>query len=119
MDMRRPPRIVMIAPGIGAGLDGDEAIAPRVVGHHPARAGEVRVERRVMLVPRVDVAAAGIGLPDLHQGPRHRAAVFVEHAAAHDNALAKRSEEHTSELQSLMRISYAVFCLKQQTTNTK
>src|SRR3546814_10123430 len=26
-----------------------------------------------------------------------------------------RSEEHTSELQSLMRISYAVFCLKQQT----
>src|SRR3546814_3669443 len=36
-----------------------------------------------------------------------------------------RSEEHTSELQSLMRISYAVFCLKkkkkktQQTTNTQ
>src|SRR3546814_7594488 len=27
-----------------------------------------------------------------------------------------RSEEHTSELQSLMRISYAVFCLKQTTT---
>src|SRR3546814_4128314 len=27
-----------------------------------------------------------------------------------------RSEEHTSELQSLMRISYAVFCLKKQTT---
>src|SRR3546814_4514938 len=29
---------------------------------------------------------------------------------------ADRSEEHTSELQSLMRISYAVFCLKQKTT---
>src|SRR3546814_4226668 len=28
--------------------------------------------------------------------------------------LAKRSEEHTSELQSLMRISYAVFCLKKK-----
>src|SRR3546814_5652135 len=28
-----------------------------------------------------------------------------------------RSEEHTSELQSLMRISYAVFCLKKQTHN--
>src|SRR3546814_6990053 len=28
-----------------------------------------------------------------------------------------RSEEHTSELQSLMRISYAVFCLKKQTIN--
>src|SRR3546814_2347087 len=30
-----------------------------------------------------------------------------------------RSEEHTSELQSLMRISYAVFCLKKKTTNKK
>src|SRR3546814_2845062 len=29
---------------------------------------------------------------------------------------ATRSEEHTSELQSLMRISYAVFCLKKKTT---
>src|SRR3546814_7888170 len=29
----------------------------------------------------------------------------------------ERSEEHTSELQSLMRISYAVFCLKTQNTN--
>src|SRR3546814_2601595 len=29
-----------------------------------------------------------------------------------------RSEEHTSELQSLMRISYAVFCLKKKTTET-
>src|SRR3546814_9165418 len=31
----------------------------------------------------------------------------------------KRSEEHTSELQSLMRISYAVFCLKKKTKKTK
>src|SRR3546814_9215151 len=30
---------------------------------------------------------------------------------------ALRSEEHTSELQSLMRISYAVFCLKKKKTN--
>src|SRR3546814_8962590 len=32
---------------------------------------------------------------------------------------AARSEEHTSELQSLMRISYAVFCLKKKKTNHK
>src|SRR3546814_7511298 len=31
----------------------------------------------------------------------------------------ERSEEHTSELQSLMRISYAVFCLKTKNTQTK
>src|SRR3546814_3744658 len=30
-----------------------------------------------------------------------------------------RSEEHTSELQSLMRISYAVFCLKKKNNSTK
>src|SRR3546814_6534443 len=30
-----------------------------------------------------------------------------------------RSEEHTSELQSLMRISYAVFCLKKKIQNTR
>src|SRR3546814_16186787 len=32
---------------------------------------------------------------------------------------AVRSEEHTSELQSLMRISYAVFCLKKKKSNNK
>src|SRR3546814_8733094 len=31
----------------------------------------------------------------------------------------RRSEEHTSELQSLMRISYAVFCLKKKKTHTE
>src|SRR3546814_6120542 len=36
-----------------------------------------------------------------------------------ESLLARRSEEHTSELQSLMRISYAVFCLKKKNTNAK
>src|SRR3546814_6278220 len=35
-------------------------------------------------------------------------------AAAHIDVAAQRSEEHTSELPSLMRISYAVFCLKKK-----
>src|SRR3546814_4334432 len=34
-----------------------------------------------------------------------------------DAAESRRSEEHTSELQSLMRISYAVFCLKKKNKN--
>src|SRR3546814_5659348 len=42
----------------------------------------------------------------------------VDWDAAAEFALAVRSEEHTSELQSLMRISYAVFCLKQKKKNT-
>src|SRR3546814_7383337 len=39
-------------------------------------------------------------------------------AGGDDTRDAGRSEEHTSELQSLMRISYAVFCLKKKTTTT-
>src|SRR3546814_4874197 len=35
------------------------------------------------------------------------------------DTLSSRSEEHTSELQSLMRISYAVFCLKQKNKHKK
>src|SRR3546814_9794566 len=35
---------------------------------------------------------------------------------AYQKDIGERSEEHTSELQSLMRISYAVFCLKKKTT---
>src|SRR3546814_3856776 len=35
-----------------------------------------------------------------------------------EEMLAERSEEHTSELQSLMRISYAVFCLKKKNNTT-
>src|SRR3546814_7865559 len=40
-------------------------------------------------------------------------------AAGRPGGRDRRSEEHTSELQSLMRISYAVFCLKKKNENTK
>src|SRR3546814_974032 len=40
------------------------------------------------------------------------------HFAPPGALLQKRSEEHTSELQSLMRISYAVFCLHKNTKHT-
>src|SRR3546814_7362172 len=38
----------------------------------------------------------------------------ITQIASEGGAFGKRSEEHTSELQSLMRISYAVFCLKKK-----
>src|SRR3546814_4266555 len=37
-----------------------------------------------------------------------------ENSSCHSHGKLSRSEEHTSELQSLMRISYAVFCLKKK-----
>src|SRR3546814_9720697 len=45
---------------------------------------------------------------------RGRALPGVEHVGDDSYARVIRSEEHTSELQSLMRISYAVFCLKKK-----
>src|SRR3546814_3625195 len=41
-----------------------------------------------------------------------------QRAKAQEIRIENRSEEHTSELQSLMRISYAVFCLKKKTNHT-
>src|SRR3546814_6463043 len=51
---------------------------------------------------------------------RSRRAVchFAPHIRRAHSELTPRSEEHTSELQSLMRISYAVFCLQKKTHHT-
>src|SRR3546814_4413792 len=46
-----------------------------------------------------------------------RGAMFGGGERDHDVLAFNRSEEHTSELQSLMRISYAVFCLKKKKKN--
>src|SRR3546814_7551648 len=49
------------------------------------------------------------------RGQQQRGAVEpIPARKKHAAAASLRSEEHTSELQSLMRISYAVFCLKQK-----
>src|SRR3546814_4608142 len=48
----------------------------------------------------------------------HRHTRTTRPATAGHRAAYTRSEEHTSELQSLMRISYAVFCLKKKKTTT-
>src|SRR3546814_3647863 len=68
------------------------------------------------------------GLSTEWDGPAFDAAQFPDDAPlmlyAHEVAWGrldglKRSEEHTSELQSLMRISYAVFCLKKKNKHQK
>src|SRR3546814_3975496 len=58
------------------------------------------------------------GFDDLPEGPTIKVyaieEVVIEKLLALSNQARNRSEEHTSELQSLMRISYAVFCLKKK-----
>src|SRR3546814_3199646 len=59
---------------------------------------------------------------DIESVSKHFVAVSTNQQAVEafgicaDNMFGFRSEEHTSELQSLMRISYAVFCLKKKNT---
>src|SRR3546814_8094326 len=80
---------------------------------HPAVAAGERLHGR----PRPDLRddAPGIGLQHPGAEPRRRARADAAHAANGQLHRPKpRSEEHTSELQSLMRISYAVFCLKKK-----
>src|SRR3546814_5278671 len=72
-------------------------------GSEPARDSAVSVTRDVNVPPP---SRAG-SLPPLITTSRR---FFIHH---------RRSEEHTSELQSLMRISYAVFCLKKKNTQKK
>src|SRR3546814_6737695 len=71
------------------GVEGARAIYPRAVEHE-----ELGLRDPAQLLPVADAAQ------DIHRRLRR-----------------DRSEEHTSELQSLMRISYAVFCLKKKKTN--
>src|SRR3546814_5297435 len=79
------------------------------------RSGNVRelrntMQRAALLAAGDEVLAANLGLQ-----PTPGAAGGVATSDEPDRAaIEDRSEEHTSELQSLMRISYAVFCLKKK-----
>src|SRR3546814_284830 len=119
----------------------------QIIRTHPETGEDVVEDARVLSLAgglvvqignRVEIDPPGrIAFTTLPQGLRSEPAllarVFPGQAGANDLRLdyltsglswrADRSEEHTSELQSLMRISYAVFCLKkkkhtQQHTNT-
>src|SRR3546814_4270716 len=68
-----------------------------------------------------DADSRGAFLDEERSGEEHALAApsgtrlrFLDDIGHHRRAEDERSEEHTSELQSLMRISYAVFCLKKK-----
>src|SRR3546814_2606137 len=78
------------------------------------RSGDRRQQRARHLRRAVRRQVRAAQLPCPRGGERRPAG--AGHRLRH--APAARSEEHTSELQSLMRISYAVFCLKKKKINT-
>src|SRR3546814_10489114 len=98
-----------------------EGVAAIVVTHESAETiddclARLRAARGVSQIRVVDNDSRDDTLAIVQ---RHAATDPRVHFIANpDNpGFAVRSEEHTSELQSLMRISYAVFCLKNKKTN--
>src|SRR3546814_2785832 len=66
--------------------------------------------------PHRDYPLVKVGTMTLNRNPENFFAQIEQAAFSPGNTVPGiRSEEHTSELQSLMRISYAVFCLKTKT----
>src|SRR3546814_4243605 len=112
-------------------LQRGRAVAEHAIGVAAQRGdhcfvGQQRLQRlqpplRVLVQAAVELAGIVLAVP----AARHRCVEVQRQRAlcgtVDDGAVAgPRSEEHTSELQSLMRISYAVFCLKKKTErNTK
>src|SRR3546814_5183309 len=97
----------------------------RAVVHHHQRLGIEAVEaagqRAGIGADTVDLDPVAFGHVDRQvEGGRHHVE-GIAGWAVQDEGLGLvrwRSEEHTSELQSLMRISYAVFCLKKKNNKT-
>src|SRR3546814_8771511 len=92
------PRLRAIAHEMGKGRGRPVALGPfryrHPIGAVPLCVGQARADRRPEINPITDIVGRADG--DVQVGEGYR------------------SEEHTSELQSLMRITYAGFCLKKK-----
>src|SRR3546814_811376 len=95
------------------GIDAPESDQLCVVRQQDVRCGQ---QAAIALYERIGRATVSCEPTDRD---RYGRVVAVCRAHGEDLNASMRSEEHTSELQSLMRISYAVFCLKKKTINKK
>src|SRR3546814_4227924 len=96
-----------------------------------SQAGGVPQHLRVIAVALAQGVVGVAGMQDQHRQGQGGGSVHGHHDSRHGtishrgraeirtiDAVLGRSEEHTSELQSLMRTSYAVFCLKKKQNHT-
>src|SRR3546814_9237846 len=99
---------------------GDDTIDRDAVAQHGAH-GSGRDDRHAIAGPNraLDRQCRGFVPRPVHPwlSPAASCSSVTRNAAAASSIWSSRSEEHTSELQSLMRISYAVFCLKKKNTS--
>src|SRR3546814_10619886 len=98
-------------PAIGGAINGANAVTIEVT----ATGGKTYLAQVIELVKKAQATRSRT------QDLANRAAAWLTYIAlvVGFGTLIVRSEEHTSELQSLMRISYAVFCLKKKQTHKR
>src|SRR3546814_7553451 len=110
----------LLDPGLAFVAEDQDGVAGYIVGTADTRDWEERLEREWWPTLRLRHANPS-GTPLESWNADQRRAFMIHHPVPAPSAIAdrypahlhmNRSEEHTSELQSLMRISYAVFCLK-------
>ena len=89
MDVGGSPCVGMVAPRISARFDRDEFVIACGIGFCATGSGEIRIERRGVLIDNMNVTAARIGLPDFEQRMRHASPVFIANMAVHNNAFAE------------------------------
>src|SRR3546814_5184442 len=111
-------QIELVVPGDdGPGLWTDVVAKGRLGLHHAGLYCEdYDVQRAACLASGAELAFEGLmmGAKTCYLDTTKTLGFMTELITANPVAAAVRSEEHTSELQSLMRISYAVFCLKKK-----
>src|SRR3546814_7854362 len=104
--MMNPAQIEQLRAGLGI-AEGAEWEPWGGLGDNAAAQLQAFVENRPLARPAPEPVAPAVAVPDRLPVPD----------GAEQSTQAARSEEHTSELQSLMRISYAGFCLKNKQTH--
>src|SRR3546814_1559001 len=100
----------------------DDRLPPHREAAEPVRIGVAAEQQRLIDEHRAVPHRGRAAELGQHHPRDHRLDEEEQEAADKDRQHeqpAARSEEHTSELQSLMRISYAVFCLKKKTKQKK
>src|SRR3546814_3191983 len=109
-----------------ANIDDDvKVLVIRGTGEHFGSGGDLPEQAEMLSAGDKDISLLhefGIDDEDVKYPPKDSYRFLHGLTDHYSKASAGRSEEHTSELQSLMRISYAVFCLKKKktiTTNTR
>src|SRR3546814_9303286 len=103
--------------GAGAVVIAATVISAAVIGRAAVVRAVIAVAVVVRVVVRVVIGRCRVGRLSRRRavGARDIAVIDTGASWCFGNAGGKRSEEHTSEIPSLMRISYAVLCLKQKT----